>query len=37
MINGLFNQLWLLFALVPMKLLAPRCSSATYRDIVFAS
>jgi uncharacterized membrane protein len=23
MINGLFNQLWLLFALVPMKLLAP--------------
>jgi hypothetical protein len=23
MINGLFNQFWLLFALIPMKLLAP--------------
>src|SRR5262245_11034884 len=23
MINGLFNQVWLLFALIPMKLLAP--------------
>src|SRR5258705_5539368 len=23
MINGLFNQLWLLFALIPMNLLAP--------------
>ena len=23
MVNGLFNQLWLLFALIPMKLLAP--------------
>ena len=23
MINGIFNQLWLLFALIPMKVLAP--------------
>ena len=23
MINGIFNQVWLLFALIPMKLLAP--------------